>query len=61
MIFPPFSMESTPPPSKRMKSKGVKRSGRLEGWFAKEDEKIEKYLHETSRKAINNPKLVTFN
>jgi len=26
-----------------------------------EDEKIEKYPHETSRKMINNPKLVTFN
>ena len=54
-------MESTPPPFKRMKSRGVKRSGRLEGWFAGEDEQIEKYLHETNRKAINNPKLITFN
>ena len=26
-----------------------------------EDEQIEEYLHETSRKMINNPKLVTFN
>jgi len=48
-------MEPTPPSSKRMKSKGVKRSSRLEGWFAREDEKNEKYLHETNRKAINNP------
>jgi len=54
-------MESTPPSSKRMKTRGVKRGGRLEGWLAGEDEKIEKYLHETSRKAINNPKLITFN
>jgi len=61
MIFPPFSMESTPLPSKRMKSKGVKRSGRLESWFVGENQKIKKYLHETNRKAINNPKLITFN
>jgi len=54
-------MESTPPSSKRMKSSGVKRSGRLEGWFVGKDEKIEKYIHETSRKAINNPKLITSN
>jgi len=54
-------MDSTPPSSKRMKTRGVKRGGRLEGWFSRKDEKIEKYLHETSRKMINNPKLVTFN
>jgi len=29
-------------------------------WFSGEDEKIEKYLHETSRKTINNPKLISF-
>jgi len=54
-------MGSTPPSSKRMKTRGVKRGGRLESWFVGEDEKIGKYLHETSRKAINNPKLITFN
>jgi len=52
-------MDSTPPSSKRMKNRGVKRGGCLEGWFSGEDDKIEKYLHETSRK-MNNPKLVTF-
>jgi len=54
-------MDSTPPSSKRMKTRGVKRGGRLESWFSKEDEKFEKYLHETSRNAINNPKLISFN
>jgi len=40
-------MDSTPPSSKRMKTCGVKRGGHLEGWFSREDEKIDKYLHET--------------
>jgi len=53
-------MDSTPPSSKSMKTHGVKRGGRLESWFAGEDEKIEKFLHETSRKAINNLKLISF-
>jgi len=44
-----------------MKIRGVKRGGRLESWFSGEEEKIEKYLHETSRKVINNPKLISFN
>ena len=44
-----------------MKTRGIKRGGHLEGWFSGEDEKIEKYVHETSWKMINNPKLVTFN
>jgi len=54
-------MDSTPPSSKRMKTHGVKRGGCLESWFSGEDEKIEKYLHETSRKTTNNPKLISFN
>jgi len=54
-------MESTPSSSKRMKSKAIKRSGRLENWFSGEEEKIDRYLHETSKKVINNPKLITFN
>jgi len=53
-------MDSTPPSSKRMKTRGVKRGGPLEGWFSREDDKIEKYLHETSIKIINNTNLVTF-
>jgi len=32
-------MDSTPPSSKKMKNCGVKRVGRLESWFAGEDEK----------------------
>jgi len=44
-----------------MKTCVVKRGGHLENWFSDDDEKIEKFLHESSRKAINNPKLITFN
>jgi len=54
-------MDSTPPSSKRMKSRTVKRGGRLESWFSGESEKIDKYLHETSRKLINTPKIISFN
>jgi len=54
-------MYSTFPSSKRMKAHGIKRGGHSEGWFSGKDEKIQKYLHETSRKVINNPKLITFN
>ena len=53
-------MDSTPPSSKRMKTRDVKRGGRLESLFVGEDEKIEKFLHETNRKTINNPKLISF-
>ncbi|KAK7353684.1 hypothetical protein VNO80_19135 [Phaseolus coccineus] len=31
-----------------MKTRGVKRGGRLEKWFSGEDDKIEKCLHETN-------------
>jgi len=54
-------MNSTPSSSKRMKTRGVKRGRRLEKWFSGESEKIERYLHETSRKITNNPKLISFN
>jgi len=54
-------MASTPPSSKRMKTGAVKRGGHLKNWFSGDDEKIEKFLHESSRKTINNPKLITFN
>ena len=30
-------------------------------WFSGDDEKIENFLHEASRKTINNPKLISFN
>ena len=43
-----------------MKTRDVKRGGRLESLFVGEDEKIEKFLHETNRKTINNPKLISF-
>ena len=39
----------------------VKRGGHLENWFPGDDEKIEKFLHESSRKVINNPMLIPFN
>jgi len=54
-------MDSSSPSSKRMKTCGIKRGGGLKEWFSGEDEKIEKYLHETSRKVVNNPKLISFN
>jgi len=41
---PSSSRDSTPFSSKRMKTRGIKRGGRLEGWFSGEDGKIEKYL-----------------
>jgi len=44
-----------------MKTRAVKRGGHLENWFSGDVEKIEKFLHESSRKTINNPKLITFN
>ena len=53
-------MASTPPSSKRMKTRAVRSGGKLEGWFSEESELIEKYLHETSRKIVNTPKLVSF-
>jgi len=45
-------MDSTPPTSKRMKTRVVGKGGRLENWFSGEGEQIQKYLHETSRKVI---------
>jgi len=51
-------MDSTPPSTKRMKTYGIKRGGRLERWFSGEDDK---YLHEASRKVVKNPKLISFN
>ena len=37
------------------------RSGRrLEGWFSGDNELIERYRFERSRKVINNPKVVSF-
>ena len=39
----------------------MKRGGHIENLFSRDDEKIEKFLHESSRKAINSPKLITFN
>jgi len=44
-----------------MKTRGVKKGGRIKGWFSGEGEKFYKYLHEISRKMINNPKIITFN
>jgi len=43
---------------KMMKTCVVKRGGHLENWFF---EKIEMFLHESSKTTINNPKLITFN
>jgi len=53
-------MVSTPPSSKRMKTRVVRSGGKLEGWFSEETKLIDKYLHEISRKIVNTPKLVSF-
>ena len=60
----PFShsdfMDSSPPTSKRIKTRVVRSRGCLEGWFSGDNELIEKYRFETSRKVINYPKVVSF-
>jgi len=53
-------MESTPPTSKRVKTRVVRSGGRLEGWFSGDNALIEKYRYETSIKKINNSKVVCF-
>ena len=53
-------MESTPPTSKRVKTRAVRSEGRLEGWFSGYNDLIERYRFETSTKVINNPKVVCF-
>ena len=53
-------MESTPPTSKRVKTRAVRSEGRLEGWFSGDNDLIERYRFKTSTKVINNPKVVCF-
>ena len=53
-------MDSTPPTSKRVKTRAVRSGGRLEGWFSGDNDLIERYRFETSNKVINNPKVVCF-
>jgi len=53
-------MARTPSSAKRMMSRGVKSSGKLEGWFAGDINLINKYLLETSRKNVNTPKFISF-
>jgi len=43
-----------------MKSRGVKSTGKLEGWFSGDATLINKYLLETSRTNVNTPKVVSF-
>ena len=52
-------MDSTPPTSKRIKTRVVRSGGRLEGWFSRDNEFIERYHFETSTKVINNPNVVS--
>ena len=59
-VFVSAVMESTPPTSKRVKTRAVRSGGRLEGWFSGDNDLIEKYRYETSLKKINNPKVVCF-
>ena len=44
----------------RIKTRVVRSGGRLEGWFSRDNELIERYHFETSTKVINNPKVVSF-
>jgi len=53
-------MESTPPTSKRVKTRAVRSEVRLEGWFSRDNDLIERYRFETSTKVINKPKVVSF-
>jgi len=53
-------MESTPPSSKRMKTRFVRSGGKLEIRFSGESKLIAKFMQETSRKIINTPNLVYF-
>jgi len=53
-------MDSTPPISKRVKSKAIRSGGRLEGWFSGDNDLIERYRFGTNTKVINNPKVVCF-
>ena len=59
-VFVSAVMDSTPPTSKRVKTRAVRSGGRLEGWFSGDNDLIEKYRYETSLKKINNPKVVCF-
>ena len=52
-------MVGTPPSAKRMKSRGVKSSGKLEGWFVGDTNLINNLL-EISRNNVNTPKVVSF-
>ena len=54
------AMVGTPPSVKRMKSRGVKSSGKLEGWLASDTNLINKYLLDTCRNNVNTPKVVSF-
>ena len=60
-VFVSAIMESTPPTTKRVKTRAVRSGGRLESWFSSDTELIEKYRYETSFEKINNPKVVCFN
>ena len=52
--------DSTPPTSKRVKTRAVRYGGRLEGWFSGDNYLIERYRFETSTKEINKPNVVCF-
>jgi len=44
-----------------MKTRAVRRSGKLESWFSSDIDLINKYLQESTRKMINTPKVISFN
>ena len=59
-VFFSAIMDSTPPTSKRVKTRAVRSGGRLEGWFSRDNDLIERYRFEISTKVINNPNVVCF-
>ena len=54
-------MASSSRQKQKSKGKQTTSQGVLEGWFAGNEEGINAYIHETSRKQINIPKVLDFN
>jgi len=55
------TMASSSRQKQKNKGKQSTSQGVLEGWFAGNEEAINAYIHETSRKQINIPKVLDFN
>jgi len=53
-------MAFSSPSPKRKKTCTTKRVRHLQKWFSSDNEKIENFLYQSSRKAINKPKFISF-